>query len=57
VRTRTKALAATGGGLLAAWVGWGAYVDRTTERVPAETVAESGGVRLRRYPRLVLALD
>ncbi|UPV75982.1 heme-binding protein [Halorussus limi] len=55
MRTRTKALLAGAGGLLAAWAGWGAYVDRTTERVPSDTVAEFDGVELRRYPRLVLA--
>ncbi|UPW02023.1 heme-binding protein [Halorussus gelatinilyticus] len=52
---RSLALLAGAGGLLAAWVGWGAYVDRTTERVPYETVTEFDGVELRRYPRLVLA--
>ncbi|WP_276299773.1 SOUL family heme-binding protein [Halorussus lipolyticus] len=55
MRTRTKALLAGAGGLLTAWVGWGAYVDRSTEEVPSETVAEFDGVELRRYPRLVLA--
>ena len=55
MRTRTKALLAGAGGLLAAWVGWGAYSRRTTERVPAETLAEFDGVEIRRYPRLVLA--
>jgi hypothetical protein len=55
MRTRTKALLAGAGGLLAAWVGWGAYVDRTTETVPYDTVAEFDGVQLRRYPRVVLA--
>ncbi|WP_135854945.1 SOUL family heme-binding protein [Halorussus salinus] len=55
MRTRTKTLLAGAGGLLATWVGWGAYVDRTTETVPYETVAEFDGVELRRYPRVVLA--
>ncbi len=55
MRTRTKTLLAGAGGLLAAWVGWGAYVDRTTETVPYDTVAEFDGVELRRYPRVVLA--
>lgn len=54
MRTRTKALLAGAGGLLAAWVGWGAYVGRTTERVPAETIDTFDGVELRRYPRTVL---
>ncbi|WP_132059155.1 SOUL family heme-binding protein [Halorussus amylolyticus] len=55
MRTRTKALLTAAGGLLAAWVGWGAYVGRTTERVPYETVERLDGAELRRYPRLVLA--
>ncbi|MFC4548839.1 MULTISPECIES: SOUL family heme-binding protein [Halorussus] len=52
---RRLALLAGAGGLLAAWVGWGAYVDRTTEGIPYETIAEFDGVELRRYPRTVLA--
>lgn len=70
MRTGTKALVGAAGGLLAAWVGWGAYVGRVTERVPYETVerfegvdgrrpsarrTESDGVEIRRYPRTVLA--
>jgi hypothetical protein len=55
MQTRTKALLAGAGGLLAAWVGWGLYVDRSTERVPYETVETFDGVELRQYPRLVLA--
>ncbi|WP_276280378.1 SOUL family heme-binding protein [Halorussus caseinilyticus] len=54
MRTRTKALLAGVGGLLAAWVGWGTYVDRTTETVPYETVETFDGVELRRYTRTVL---
>ena len=54
MRNRTKALLGVAGGLFAAWVGWGAYVTYTTERVPAETVAEFDGVEIRRYPRSVL---
>jgi len=42
------------GGLLAAWVGWGVYVSRTTERIPSETLARFDGVEIRRYPRSVL---
>ncbi|MFD1563366.1 SOUL family heme-binding protein [Haloarchaeobius amylolyticus] len=42
------------GGLLAAWIGWGVYVSRTTERVPAETLTRFDGVEIRRYPRSVL---
>ena len=55
MRARTKTLLAGAGGLLAAWVGWGAYVSRTTERVPFETVAAFDDVEIRRYPSLVLA--
>jgi len=42
------------GGLLAAWIGWGVYVSRTTERVPSETLDRFDGVEIRRYPRSVL---
>ena len=42
------------GGLLAAWVGWGVYVSRTTERISSETLARFDGVEIRRYPRSVL---
>lgn len=52
---RTKATLAGVAGLLALWVGWGAYVSRTTERVPHETIDRFDGVELRRYPRTVLA--
>lgn len=54
MRTPTKALLATTGGLLGAWVGWGLYVDRTTERVPYETIESFDAVEIRRYPRTVL---
>ncbi len=43
------------GGLLALWIGWGAYVSHTTERVPSETLARFDGIEVRRYPRSVLA--
>ncbi|AFO57054.1 heme-binding protein [Natrinema sp. J7-2] len=43
------------GGLLALWIGWGAYVSHTTERVPSETLARFDGVEVRRYPRTVRA--
>jgi len=55
VRTQTKAFLAGFGGLLALWVGWGAYVGRTTERVPYERLASLDGVDLRRYSRTILA--
>ncbi|MFC6764749.1 SOUL family heme-binding protein [Natrinema soli] len=41
--------------LLGLWIGWGAYVGRTTERVPSETLGRFDGVEIRRYPRTVLA--
>ncbi|RKD88961.1 SOUL family heme-binding protein [Halopiger aswanensis] len=41
--------------LLGAWIGWGVYVNRTTERVPSETLERFDGVEIRRYPRTVLA--
>ncbi|PCR88982.1 SOUL family heme-binding protein [Natrinema ejinorense] len=50
---RTLVLGA--GGLLALWIGWGAYVSRTTERVSSETLDRFDGVEVRRYPRTVLA--
>lgn len=55
MHARTKALLGTAGGLLAAWVGWGAYIDSATERVPYDVVEEFDGVEVRRYPRTVLA--
>jgi hypothetical protein len=42
------------GGLLALWLGWGAYVSKTTERVPFERVGQFDGVELRQYPQTVL---
>lgn len=42
------------GGLLAAWIGWGVYVSRTTERVPSETLDRFDGVEIRRHPQSVL---
>lgn len=54
MRNRTKALLGVAGGLFAAWVGWGAYITYTTERVPSETVSEFDGIEIRRYPRTVL---
>ncbi|WP_254531552.1 SOUL family heme-binding protein [Natrinema gelatinilyticum] len=42
------------GALVAAWVGWGVYVSRTTERVPSKTIDRFDGIEIRRYPQLVL---
>lgn len=53
-RRRTGlALAAGLAGL--AWIGWGVYVDRTTDRVPSELVRTFDGVEVRRYPELAVA--
>ncbi|WP_218148938.1 SOUL family heme-binding protein [Halogranum rubrum] len=49
-----KGLLAVGGGALALWVGWGLYVNRTTERVPYDTLASYDDVEIRRYPRTIL---
>ncbi|WP_049971333.1 SOUL family heme-binding protein [Haladaptatus cibarius] len=38
-----------------AWVGWGAYSKRTTERVPYTTALTLNGVEIRRYPDTVVA--
>ncbi|MFC7046735.1 SOUL family heme-binding protein [Halobacteriaceae archaeon GCM10025711] len=54
MNSRTRTLLATLGGLAALWVAWGAYVARTTERVPYETVDRFDGVELRHYPQAVL---
>ncbi|SER87502.1 SOUL family heme-binding protein [Natrinema salaciae] len=53
MRTSRKALYWLGL-LFALWIGWGAYVTRTTERVPSETLARFDGIELRRYPQSVL---
>ena len=54
MRPITKTALATALGLVSLWIGWGAYVTRTTDRVPYETVDSVAGVELRRYPRSVL---
>ncbi|WP_247002526.1 SOUL family heme-binding protein [Halosolutus gelatinilyticus] len=54
MRRQIAVLAAGVCGLLAAWIGWGAYVLGTTERVPAETLDRDGPFELRRYPATVL---
>jgi hypothetical protein len=57
-RNRTKsaalALGATAA-LGAAWVGWGAYIRRTTDQVPYTTALHIDGVEIRRYPDTVVA--
>jgi hypothetical protein len=47
----TAALA--GAGLLA-WTGWGAYVNRTTERVPYAEIGAVGDVEFREYPETIV---
>jgi hypothetical protein len=42
-----------GAGLLA-WTGWGAYLNRTTERVPYTEIGRAGDVEFREYPEAVL---
>lgn len=37
-------------GVLAAWVGWGVYVRRTTERVEYSVLERFDGIELRSYP-------
>ncbi|EJN58369.1 SOUL family heme-binding protein [Halogranum rubrum] len=54
MRKLPSALLAVGGGALALWVGWGLYVNQTTERVPYRPLASYGGVEIRRYPRTIL---
>jgi hypothetical protein len=39
---------------LLAWTGWGAYVNRTTERVPYTEIGRAGDVEFREYPETVL---
>lgn len=41
--------------LVGLWIGWGAYVTRTTEHVPTETLDRFDDVEIRRYPRTVRA--
>ena len=54
MRDVTKGLLGAVGVSLALWIGWGAYVVRTTERVPYERLGDLDGVELRRYPQAVL---
>jgi hypothetical protein len=41
------------GTALAGWIAWGAYVSKTTERVPYDVLESIDGVELRRYPTTV----
>ena len=50
----TKAALVAGGTILAGWIGWGVYANRTAEEVPYEQVERLDGVELRRYPQTML---
>ncbi|QFU81490.1 SOUL family heme-binding protein [Natronorubrum aibiense] len=54
MRTRVTAIVSVLVGLLAAWIGWGLYVIRTTDRVPFETLERDGAFEQRRYPATML---
>ena len=54
MRNLSKGALAVGGGALALWIGWGLYVNRTTERVPYDSLASYDEVEIRRYPRTIL---
>ena len=54
MRTRVATAVSVLVGLLAAWVGWGLYVIKTTERVPFETLERDGAFERRRYPATIL---
>ncbi|WP_458206669.1 SOUL family heme-binding protein [Haladaptatus sp. NG-SE-30] len=51
IRLALSAMAALG----LAWVGWGVYVRRTTDRIPYTTALTLDGVEIRRYPDAVVA--
>lgn len=54
MRSQTKAVLATAVTVLAAWVGWGSYANRSTDQVPYERLDSFDDVELRRYPQSVL---
>jgi hypothetical protein len=54
MRSRLSVPLAAAGGLLALWIGWGAYVIRTTERVSYESLESADEYEIRRYPQTVL---
>jgi hypothetical protein len=55
MRPITKVAILAGGGLLAAWIGWGLYTKQSAETVPYETEATVDSVEIRRYPATVSA--
>lgn len=55
MRRQTKVVLASIGMSVAAWIGWGLYTSRTTDRVPYTTERTVDGVEIRRYPQVVLA--
>jgi len=52
--SRLTKTAAAAGGLLALWIGWGAYSNRNADEIPYETVEQIDGVEIRQYPLSVL---
>jgi hypothetical protein len=53
-RRAIGATAALAGLSLVAWTGWGAYVNRTTERVPYTGIGGVGDVEFREYPETIV---
>lgn len=53
-RRLVGAVASLAGAGLLAWTGWGAYVNRTTERVPFTAIERVGTVDIREYPETVV---
>lgn len=53
-RRLAGAVASLAGAGLLAWTTWGAYVNRTTERVPYTEIGQVGDVDFREYPETVL---
>jgi hypothetical protein len=54
MRQLTKAALLGGAALLAGWISWGVYSNRSAESVPYERLETLDGVELRQYPRTVL---
>lgn len=53
-RRLVGAAASLAGVGLLAWTEWGAYVNRTTERVPFTAIEQVGNVEIREYPETVV---
>jgi hypothetical protein len=54
MRCRLVAVFGAVAGLLMGWIAWGAYVIKTTERVPYDVLDTTEEYELRRYPETVL---